>query len=86
MELFLSDALTGVAAIHDPNTPAQSLSLTATLARLNSSGAPILQRLQMTETWTPIGPLGVLAPRYDSTIFREVPVTKFLPVRNYVCR
>ena len=80
MDVFLSDALTGVAAIHDPNTPAQNLSLTATLARLNGDGVPILQQLQLTETWTPMGPLGIVAPRYGSTISREVPITKFFPV------
>ncbi|HUL35562.1 MAG TPA: hypothetical protein VL128_16885 [Candidatus Eisenbacteria bacterium] len=80
MEAFLTDPLTGVAAIQDPTTPAQNLSLTATLARLNDNGVPILQQMRMTETWTPVGPLNALVPRYNSTIFREVPVTKFFPV------
>lgn len=82
VEVELEDALTGVAATCDPSSSPQTLSFIATFARLDNNQVPILQQLQLTETWTPMGPLHMLAPKYKSTLSREVPITQFyaLPV------
>ena len=63
LEIILEDALTDVAAICDPSTPSTALSVTVTLARINDKQVPVLQQLQLTEAWTPMGPLKVLAPQ-----------------------
>lgn len=80
VDIILSEPLIGVAAIHDPSTPATDLSLTVTLARLDSQGVPVLQQLQFVETWIPMGPLNIMAPRYTAKFSQKVPITKFVPV------
>lgn len=77
LEIILEDALTDVAAICDPSTPSTALSVTVILARINDKQVPVLQQLQLTEAWTPMGPLKVLAPQYSSRLTPEVTVTKF---------
>ena len=76
----VEEALTGVAAIYDPRTPSSSLSLTATFARIDSNHEPVFQQMQLIETWIPMGPLKVLAPRYDTQLTRPVPITRFTAV------
>ena len=79
----LQDALTGVAALLDPMTSSSALAMTATLARRDSKGTPILQQVQFSESWVPMGPLNRLAPQYTATVYDEVLVTTrfyFVPV------
>jgi hypothetical protein len=80
VETTLEDALIGMAAIHDPRTPSQNLSVTVTFARFDHNHVPVLQQMLLVEAWRPMGPLQVPAPQYSSHLTSAVQVTKFFPV------
>jgi hypothetical protein len=64
-EGILTDALTDVAAILDPQTPSQALSLTATFVRFDADKAPVVEVKYFTERWKPLGPGSVMVPEYN---------------------
>jgi hypothetical protein len=53
-EGVLTDALIDVAAIFDPQTPSQTLSLTATFVRFDADKAPVIEVKYFTEQWKPV--------------------------------
>ena len=75
----LEQVLTGVAALEDPRTPPENLSVWATFAGFDSNGVPIIKQLLFRESWVPTGPLSILAPHYDVQS-AAVTVTGFTPV------
>ena len=64
-EGVLTDALIDVAAIFDPQTPSQTLSLTATFVRFDADKAPVIEVKYFTEQWKPSGPHNVMVPEYN---------------------
>ncbi len=77
----LQQALTGVAALDDPETTLpESLGLTATFAGFDKNKQPILKQLFFRESWKPAGPLNVKAPDYEVISGSAAPAGKFVPV------
>jgi hypothetical protein len=77
----LRQALTGVAALYNPETTSPaSLQLVTTFAGFDESGQPFVKRLVFVESWKPSGPLNVKAPEYEVLTVGKIPDEKFLPV------
>jgi hypothetical protein len=76
----LQQALTGVAALHDPaTTPPANLRLLTTFAGFDGRGMPVLKQLRFEASWSPSGPLSTPAPAYN--VYQgELVVEKFTPL------
>ena len=70
----LKDALVGMAAINDPRTDPGKLSVTATFACFDRNHIPVVQQMQLAETWTLAGPA-------DSTFRERIPEYSLKPVK-----
>jgi hypothetical protein len=77
--MLLEEALKGVAALYDPNTPPQNLALWATFVRFDSDRAPIIEQEVFTAQWKPTGPQNVLIPSY-AVQSAKLKITEFRPV------
>lgn len=77
----LAQALTGVAALSDPETTSSaSLQLIATFAGFDERGQLVLKQLLFRESWKPSGPLNAKAPEYEVLQAGATLDGKFLPI------
>jgi len=74
VERALGQALTGVAALHDP---APALPLIATFAGFDEHGSVVIKRLVFAAVWRPTGPRGILTPEFQAESTQET-VGKFI--------